>query len=143
MLANGRRALVVMGDGHVSRMDLHGRPMENAVALVERKHPGSVFAVLTYLGRYRASTVIEDRLARRNTAAADSVSGTSLGALSNVPPRPPTRRRVGGRQVSSETVEIVNPRPLAHSGDAMLYLAESNANSFPSDTGSVQRGGVA
>jgi hypothetical protein len=96
VLAKGRRALVVMGDAHVSRLNLHGRLQENAIALVERTQPGSVFAVLTYLGQYRDSAAIEDRLSARTPPLLIPLAGTWLGAL---PARPPAG--VSGGQVTS------------------------------------------
>jgi len=44
-----------MGDGHLGRRHVTGRLLDNAVRLLEGKHPGSVFVVLTYLRRYKDS----------------------------------------------------------------------------------------
>lgn len=60
VLAKGRRALVIMGDAHVARRHVTGRPLDNAIALIERKHPQATFVVLTYFGQYK------DRPASRN-----------------------------------------------------------------------------
>jgi hypothetical protein len=122
VLARRRHALVVMGDAHVRRRDLHGQPTENAIAMVERKRPGSTFVVLTYLGQYRDWAVIEDHLTTQTAPILIPLAGTWLGALPNVPPQPPTRTLVGGGQVSAETVTISNPLPIEEAGDVMLYL---------------------
>jgi hypothetical protein len=78
--------------------------------------------VLTYLGQYRDWPIIEDHLTAQKAPILIALAGTWLGALPNVPPKPPTRTRVGGGQVSTDTVDISNPRPLEEVGDAMLYL---------------------
>jgi hypothetical protein len=122
VLAKGRRTLVVMGDAHVSRRHITGRPLDNAITLVERKHPGAVFVVLTYLGQYKDSALIEERFAAAAVPALMPLAGTWLGALPNVPARPPTRTRVGGGQAAAEAVEVTNPSRLEEVGDALLYL---------------------
>lgn len=58
VLAKRHRALVIMGDAHVSRRHVTGRALENAVTLVERKYPGAAFVALTYFGQYKDSASI-------------------------------------------------------------------------------------
>ena len=78
--------------------------------------------VLTYLGQYKDSVLIEERLAAAPVPALMPLAGTWLGALPNVPPRPPTRTRVGGGQAKTEVVAVTNPSRLEEVGDALLYV---------------------
>ena len=121
VLGKHRRALVVMGDSRVSRRHISGRPADNAITLVERNHPGSVFVALTYVGQYQASPIIEERFGS-DSPSLFRLAGTSLGALLAVPPKPPTRTRVGGGQSISETVTVTDPPRLEEVADALLYL---------------------
>ena len=127
VMAKRRRALVVMGDAHVARRDVTGRQVDNAVTLVERKNPGSVFVALTYLGQYKDSALIEERLTAGPVPSLSLLRGTWLGALPAVPPRPPTRTRVGGGQSISETVAVTNPARLEDVADALLYLGPKSS----------------
>jgi hypothetical protein len=122
VMAKRRRVLVVMGDAHVARRDVTGRQVDNAVTLVERRHPGSVFVALSYLGQYKDSALIEERLAASPIPSLSRLRGTWLGALPAVPPRAPIRTRVGGGQAISETVAVTNSALLEDVADALLYL---------------------
>jgi hypothetical protein len=127
VIANGRRALVVMGDAHVSRRHMTGQVLDNAVTLTERKHPDSVFVVLTYLGQYSDSALIETRLGENSIPSLTLLRGTWLGELPAVPPKAPTRTRVGGGQAVSETVTVTNPPRLEEVADALLYLGPKDS----------------
>jgi hypothetical protein len=134
VLAKGRTALVVLGDGHVSRRHVTGRPLENAIALVERKHPDIAFVVLTYFGQFRDSAMIEERLANGPIPSLSLLRGTWLGGLPNVGPKPPTRTRVGGGRSETEQVVITHPPLLEEVADALLYLGPKSifTRSLPS-----------
>jgi hypothetical protein len=122
VLAKHHKALVIMGDAHVIRRHMTGEPLVNAVTLVERKHPGTVFVAVTYFGQYKDSALIEQRLAAGPTPSLSLLQGTGLGALLAVPPRPPTRTRVGGGQSTTEEVVVTTPPRLEEVADALLYL---------------------
>lgn len=134
VLARGRRALVVMGDAHISRRHVTGRPLENAITLVEGKHPGSAFVVLTYFGQFRDSALMEERLGTAPIPSLSLLRGAWLGELPSVGPRPPTRTRVGGGQSATEQVTGTPPPRLEEVGDALLYLGPKNifTRSIPS-----------
>jgi hypothetical protein len=122
VIARGRRALIFMGDAHVNRRDLTGRTPDNVVTLVERKYPGTTFVILTYLGQYKDSAIIEERLGAIPAPSLSLLRGTWLGALAAVPPKAPTRTRVGGGQAISETVDVSSPPRLDEVADALLFL---------------------
>jgi hypothetical protein len=50
-----------------------------------------------------------------------------LGHLVAVPPKPPTRTRVGPGQTTTETVAIVQPPRFREVGDALLYVGPKAA----------------
>jgi hypothetical protein len=127
VFAKRPRALVVMGDAHVSRRSVTGKLVENVVTLVERKHPGSVFVTLTYVGHYKDSALIEERLGAGPTPSLSLLHFTWLGALAAVPPKAPTRTRVGSGQAISEAVPVTNPPRLAECADALLYLGPKDS----------------
>ncbi|MEW5975067.1 MAG: hypothetical protein AB1898_04570 [Acidobacteriota bacterium] len=134
VLAKGRTALVVMGDFHISRRHVTGRPLENAITFVEGKHPGSAFVVLTYFGQFRDSAMMEERLATGPIPSLSLLRGTWLGGLPNVGPKPPTRTRVGGGRSETEQVVVTHPPQLEEVADALLYLGPKSifTRSLPS-----------
>ena len=133
VIARGRRALLVMGDAHVARRSITGQPTTNTVSRIEAKHPGATFVVLTDLGQFSESTAIEARLGAGPVPVLIPFSTSWLGELLAVPPRPPTRTRVGGGQATAETVAITQPPRFREVGDALLYLGpkESLTRSVP------------
>ncbi len=122
VMARRRRALLIMGDAHVARRTITGRTATNPVTRIESKHPGSTFVVLTYFGQFSESPAIEARLHAGSVPALTPFSETWLGDLLAVPPKAPTRTRVGGGKVVVETVEVTQPPRFREVGDALLYL---------------------
>jgi hypothetical protein len=122
VIGKGRKALMVMGDAHVSRRHMTGRPQDNTVTLIEMKHPGVVFVALTFVGQYRDSASIEQRLGEGPVPSLSLLRDTWLGALLAVPPKAPTRTRVGGGEATPETVVVTQPPQLQDVADALLYL---------------------
>jgi hypothetical protein len=125
VIARRRRALLIMGDAHVARRTVAGRTATNTVTGIESKHPGSTFVVLTYFGQFSESPTIEARLNAGSVPALFSESW--LGDLLAVPPKAPTRTRVGGGKVVAETVEVTHPPRFREVGDALLYLGPKAA----------------
>jgi hypothetical protein len=122
VIARNHRALLVMGDGHVARRNVAGNATRNTVSLIEAKHPDSVFVIVTYLGQYRESAAIEDRLNNGPIPSLVSLSDAWPGDLLAVPPQAPTRTRVGGGQATTETLVVAHPPRFREVADALLYL---------------------
>jgi hypothetical protein len=122
VIARRRRALLIMGDAHVARKTITGRTATNTVTRLESKHPGSTFVVLTFAGQFSESPAIEARLATAPVPTLVPFSEAWLGDLLAVPPKPPTRTRVGGGKEVTETVEVATPPRFREVGDALLYL---------------------
>jgi hypothetical protein len=127
VMAKGRRALLIMGDLHVSRKHMTGRPLENVVTLLEAKHPGAVFVALTYNGQYRDSAAIEQQLGDHPIPSLSLLRDTALGGVLAMPPAALTRTRVGGGRATSETVEVTTPPRLQDVADALLYLGPKSS----------------
>lgn len=121
----GRRALVIMGDAHVARRHMTGRALHNVVTMIEEKHPGSVFTVLTWHGELKDKASIEQKLSEAQAPSVTRTHGTWLGALLALPLKAPTRTRVGGGQAVAEAVTPDNPPTLDQVTDALLYLGPS------------------
>lgn len=122
VLSKGRRALVIMGDAHLYRRRITGEPATNVVTSIESRRPGAVFVIATHIGQFRDSAQIETLLQSHTAPSLSALPATSLGALAAVPPRPPTRTRVGGGVTKSETVSIATPPRLDEVADALLHL---------------------
>jgi hypothetical protein len=122
VIARSHRALLVMGDGHLARRNVLGNATRNTVSLIEAKHPDSVFVIVTYLGQYRESAAIEDRLNKGPIPSLVSLSDSWPGDLLAVLPRAPTATRVGPGQATTETVVVAHPPRFREVGDALLYL---------------------
>jgi hypothetical protein len=127
VMAKGRRALLIMGDLHVSRRHMTGRALENVVTLIEAKHPGAVFVALTYNGQYRDSASIEQQLADGGLPSLSLLRDTALGNVLGMPATAPTRTRVGGGRATSETVVVTTPPRLQDVADALLYLGPKSS----------------
>ena len=69
VLAKGRRALLVFGSSHLvregayARADRKPQTSYNLTELLERKHPGSVFAIWVHSGDWGAISTMDERLA--------------------------------------------------------------------------------
>jgi hypothetical protein len=122
VLAKGRKALAIMGDAHLIRRHLTGKPVTNTVTLIEAKHPGAVFVVLTHRGQYRDSATIEQRLGAEPVPSLAPLRGTWLGSLPAMLPKPLTRTRVGGPTPTTETIVVTEPPLFQDVADALLYL---------------------
>jgi hypothetical protein len=123
VIARNHRALLLMGEGHVARRNGVGNATKNTVGLIEAKHQNSVFVIVTYLGQYRESAAIEDRLSNGPIPALVSLSDAWPGDLLAAPPRALTRTRVGpGQPPTTETVAVAHPPRFREIADALLYL---------------------
>jgi hypothetical protein len=127
VMARRRRALVIMGDAHLARRTVAGQTATNTLSRVETTRPGSAFVVLMYAGQFSESPAIETRLAGASAPVLVPFSEAWLGDLLAVPPKPPTRTRVGPGQTTTETVAIVKPPRFREVGDALLYLGPKAA----------------
>jgi hypothetical protein len=131
VLAKGRKALVVIGGGHLLRrgLTLASRPVPLSDAslgeALARRHPGAAFLVWTAGGR---SSALARRLAAMPAGSLARVCGTSLGARSGgLLAEGLTRTRmVNGRPVEEPFRDDEFPR-LQEQFDAVLYLGPTEA----------------
>ena len=127
VIAGRRRALVIMGDALLARRTVAGQTATNVLSRVETARPGSAFIILTYFGQFGESAAIEAKLAVASVPLLVPFSELWLGDLLAVPPKPPTRTRVGPGQTTTETVAIVRTPTFREVGDALLYLGPKAA----------------
>jgi Haem-binding uptake, Tiki superfamily, ChaN len=136
VIAKGRRALLIMGDMHVSRRHPTGRRVENVVNLIEAKHPGAVFVALTYAGQYKDSAAIEEQLGGGPIPSVSLLRTSPIGKWLAAPPKPLTRTRVGPAAAPvSETIVVTDPPPFEDVADALIYLGPKSTftRSVPSE----------
>jgi uncharacterized iron-regulated protein len=137
VIAKGRKALLIMGDGHVTRRHLTGSPLKNAVTLFEAKHPGAVFVALTYFGQYKDSASIEEQLGGggRPIPSVSLLRTSPIGKMAATTPKPLTRTRVGPTAAPvTETIVVTDPPRFEDVADALLYLGPKSmfTRSIPS-----------
>jgi hypothetical protein len=126
VLARGRKALVVIGTGHLLRGGLtlapRPRPLSDATLgeALARRHPGAAFLVWTGGGR---SSALARRLAAMPAGSLAPICGTALGAQSGaLLAEGLTRTRmVNGTPVPEPFRDDEFPR-LQDQFDAVLYL---------------------
>ena len=163
VLAKGRKALVIVGSGHLLRRDPlleqgpHIRfgkgpppgpgpagekfffvvppPMHNLAQLIEKDHPGTMFIVLPHDGKGPGSGKIERRyLTSWPVPALAKLGGTPLGAV-------PASQILGGgkffkdgKLVDSPPAEAATGPRLEDIADALLYLGRAQTLGWDPDT---------
>jgi hypothetical protein len=138
VIAKGRKALLIMGDMHVSRRHMTGGRLENAVTLIEAKYPGAVFVALTYAGQYKDSASIEEQLGGGPVPSVALLRTSPIGQLPAMPAKPLTRTRVGPSAAPvSETIVVTDPPRLQDVADALIYLGPKST--FTRSTPSADR----
>jgi hypothetical protein len=128
VLAKGRRALMVMGGLHFYRRSKAGQiPKDSVGALLEQRHPGSMFVVLTHVGNRKGYEELEARLSSWRIPSFYLLRGTWLGAVDASYQFPPTRTRVGaGKAVEEEVPKVPRSLGLQDLADAFLYLGPTS-----------------
>src|SRR5204863_3979203 len=117
----GRRALLIFGSGHLMRESAYGRSgrssreKPNVTELLEKEHPGSVFAIWPHSGNWGEVSKADSRLRSWPVPALASLAGTWLGQTTVGPRGTPRMQELA---------------------DALLYLGPiaSLSQSKPADT---------
>jgi hypothetical protein len=129
VLAKGRKALIVMGGFHFYRRFGTGQiPKDSTGTLLEQRHPGSLFVVLTHAGNRNGYEELEARLSSWKVPSLYPLRDTWLGAVYASYQFPPTRTRVGGgKAVEQEVPTASQSIRLQDLADAFLYLGPTSA----------------
>ena len=130
VLAKGRKALLIMGSGHLFRNRRYHdlEPVNtNVQKLIERSHPGEMFVVMLHVGFSDKDASLEQRLASWPRPSLALLRGTWLGALE--PASFLSQRRVN--RIIHDAYPGMRLQDLA---DAYLYLGprDSLTRSRPS-----------
>lgn len=123
VLAKGRKALLIMGSGHLYRNRRY-HDLEvvntNVQKLIEQTHPGEMFIVMLHVGFGDKDTSLEQRLGSWPRPSLALLGGTWLGSLE--PASFLSQKRVN--RVMHDAYPGTNLQDLA---DAYLYLGPRNS----------------
>ena len=128
VLAKGRKALLIAGEGHFARQSVS--PMDNVGRLIEKRHPKSLFVIMSHRGFLEQNEELEPRLVSWPKPSLAILKGTWLGALDASLVMMVLNSRDGGKCIYNPYGETL----LEVAADAYLYLGpgDSLINSLPS-----------
>lgn len=121
VLAKGRKALLIAGDGHFARQSI--RPMDHTGRLIEKRRPKSLFVIISHLDFLERNEELEPRLASWPKPSLAILKGTWLGALDASLTMRILKSRDGGKCIYNPYGETL----LEDAADAYLYLGHSDS----------------
>ena len=121
VLAKGRKALLIAGAGHFTR--LGDNSMDRAGVLIEKGRPKSLFVILTHSGFLERAEELEPRLATWPKPSLVLLKGTWLGGLDASLSMREVTSRDGGKCIYNPYTGTL----LEDTVDAFLYLGSGNS----------------
>src|SRR5579864_5780073 len=88
VLAKGHRALIIYGMGHVERFKPEPGRLPNLITLLERDHPGKVFAIWPYTAGWGYTSKMDKRLGIWPNPSLARLTGNWPGSVSETPGTP-------------------------------------------------------
>ena len=121
VLAKGRKALLIAGSGHFARQSVS--PGDHVGRLIEKRHPKSLFVIISHGGFLEQNEELEPRLISWPKPSLAILKGTRLGALDASLVMRVVTSRDGGKCIYNPYGETL----LEVAADAYLYLGPSDS----------------